>query len=185
MTTAATDPTPTRGTVVPLIEEAAIARRLDELAAEIAGVMPGDLAMVALLKGSFVFAADLVRALGRAGAAPRVDFLRISSYGIGTESSGTVRVLGPLPEDLAGRPVLLVDDIADSGRTLDAVRRLLLDAGAAEVRICALLDKPSRRVVPVPVDFVGFTVEDVFVVGYGIDWAERYRHLPFVGQVEA
>ncbi|WP_051340538.1 hypoxanthine phosphoribosyltransferase [Azospirillum halopraeferens] len=184
MTAATTEPTPRRGTVLPLIDEAAITRRLEELAAQIAGTVASDVTVVALLKGSFVFAADLVRALGRAGLHPRVDFLRISSYGSGTESSGTVRVLGPLPDGVAGRPVLLVDDIADSGRTLDAVRRLLLDAGAAEVRICALLDKPSRRVVPVPVDFIGFTVDDVFVVGYGIDWAEDYRHLPFVGRVE-
>lgn len=175
---------PPKGHVVPLIEEAVIASRVEAMAADIVATIPGDFTMLALLKGAFVFAADLARALARAGAAPQVDFLRISSYGSGTESSGTVQILDRLPEGLAGRPVLLVDDIADSGRTLAAVRTLLLEAGASEVRVCALLDKPSRRVVPVPVDFVGFTVDDVFVVGYGIDWAERFRHLPYVGRVE-
>ncbi|HEY0834553.1 MAG TPA: hypoxanthine phosphoribosyltransferase [Azospirillum sp.] len=170
--------------VTPLIDEAAIAARLESLAAEIAAVMPDEFTLVALLKGAFVFAADLTRALGRAGRSPRVEFMQLSSYGSGTVSSGVVQLHGPAPDGLAGRPVLLVDDIADSGRSLAFARRQILEGGASEVRVCALLDKPSRRVVPVPVDFVGFTVEDVFVVGYGIDYAERYRHLPYVGVVE-
>lgn len=170
--------------VVPLIEEAALAARMETLAAEIAAAMPGEFTLVALLKGAFVFAADLTRALGRAGCRPRVEFMQLSSYGSGTVSSGVVQLHGPTPEGLAGRPVLLVDDIADSGRSLAFARRQILDGGASAVRVCALLDKPSRRVVEVPVDFVGFTVEDVFVVGYGIDYAEHHRELPFVGLVE-
>ena len=176
-------PTPETATVTPLFDAPTIARRIDELAAEIAAAMPGDVTVMVLLKGSFVFAADLARALGRAGMTPQVDFLRLASYGKGKESSGIVRIIGDVPEGLAGRRILLVDDIADSGRSLDAAVRLMEEAGAAEVRICALLDKPSRRVVPVPVEFVGFSVDDLFVVGYGIDYAEGYRYLDFVGAV--
>lgn len=176
-------PTPETATVTPLFDAPTIARRIDALAAEIAAAMPGDVTVMVLLKGSFVFAADLVRALGRAGMTPQVDFLRLASYGAGRESSGIVRIVGDVPEGLAGRRILLVDDIADSGRSLDAAVRLMEEAGAAEVRICALLDKPSRRVVPVPVEFVGFPVDDLFVVGYGIDYAEGYRYLDFVGAV--
>lgn len=170
--------------VTPLFDADTLAARVEAMAGEIAAAMPGDVTVVALLKGSFVFAADLVRALGRAGLEPRVEFMRLSSYGSGKESSGSVVLIGPMPDNLEGRRVLVVDDIADSGRTLSYVRQLLADAGAAEVRICALLDKPSRRVIPVPVEFIGFSIEDVFVVGYGIDYAEGYRHLPFVGAVE-
>ncbi len=170
--------------VTPLFDAETIARRIDGLATEIASAMPGDVTVMVLLKGSFIFAADLVRALGRAGMTPQVDFLRLASYGSGKESSGIVRIIGDVPEGLTGRRILLVDDIADSGRSLDAAVRLMEEAGAAEVRICALLDKPSRRVKPVPVNFIGFTVEDLFVVGYGIDYAEKYRHLDFVGTIE-
>lgn len=172
------------GAVTPLIPADALAERVAAMGRDIAAAMPGDVTMVALLKGGFVFAADLMRALGAAGVDARVEFIRLSSYGGGKESSGTVVLVGPMPEGLKGRRVLIVDDIADSGRTLSYVRQLMLDAGAVEVRIAALLDKPSRRVIPVPVDFIGFSVEDVFVVGYGIDYAEGYRYLPFIGVVE-
>lgn len=170
--------------VTTLFDEAAIARRVDELAGEIAMTLPREFAVVGLLKGGFVFMADLIRALDRAGAAPGVEFLRLSSYGDARRSSGVVRVIGEPPKGIAGQAVLLVDDILDTGRSLAFARDLLSEAGAASVSTCALLDKPSRREVEIAADYVGFTVDDVFVVGYGIDDAERYRHLPYIGVVD-
>ena len=167
-----------------LFDERRIARRVEALAAEIAGSLPRELVLVAVLKGGFVFAADLMRALDRAGLTLRVDFLRLASYGHARQSSGVVRSLGPLPDDLAGRAVLIVEDIVDTGRSLVAARSLLDSSGAATISTCVLLDKPSRREVEVEPDFVGFTIDDVFVVGYGIDLAEQHRHLPFIGTIE-
>jgi hypoxanthine phosphoribosyltransferase len=169
--------------VTKLFDEGRIARRVDELAAEIASSLPRELLLVVVLKGGFVFAADLMRALDRLGRVPRVDFLRLSSYGPSQQSSGSVQIDGPAP-DVAGRDVLLVDDIVDTGRSLVVARKLLLERGASSVATCVLLDKPSRREVEVEADFVGFSIEDVFVVGYGIDFAEQYRHLPWIGRVE-
>ena len=113
--------------------------------------------------------------------------MRVSSYGSGMESSGIVSLMGDAPGSVRGEPVLLVDDIQDTGRTLAYTRAFLMERGAARVWTCTLLDKPSRREVEGSgeVDFVGFTIPDVFVVGYGIDYAERYRHLPFIGRVVA
>ena len=170
--------------VTKLIDEAQIARRVDELAAEIAARSGGELHVIGVLKGAFVFLADLVRALSRAGVASRIDFLRLASYGAGKKSSGEVRLIGELPAGLAGRRVLVVDDIADSGRSLAHACRLIEAAGAADVRTCVLVDKPSRREVAVRLDFVGFTAPDTFVVGYGIDHAEDWRHLPYLGTVD-
>ncbi len=170
--------------VVPLFAAAAIAQRIDELGADIAGNVPRDVTVVGLLKGAFMFAADLIRALDRHGLEPRVEFLQVSSYGLETESSGRVKVIGGMPETALGKDVLLIDDIQDTGRTLAFTAELLRSHGARRVWSAALLDKPSRRVVPFDVDFIGFEIEDVFVVGYGIDYAERYRHLPFIGRVE-
>jgi hypoxanthine phosphoribosyltransferase len=167
-----------------LFDETAIARRVAELAGEIAEALPRDILLVGLLKGSFVFLADLVRALDRAGQTPRVEFVRLSSYGHRRESSGDIRLIGEAPPDIAGRTLLLVDDIADTGRSLVFARDLLMNEGAARIWTCALLDKPSRREVPFTADFVGFTVDDVFVVGYGIDDAEDYRYLPYIGAVD-
>jgi hypoxanthine phosphoribosyltransferase len=171
-------------TVTRLFDEREIAERVDSLAAEIAKSLPRELVLVVVLKGAFVFAADLMRALQRAGLVLRIEFLRLSSYGRARESSGVVRPLEPLPEDVAGRDVLLVDDIADTGRSLAAARSLLVARGSATVSTCVLLDKPSRREVAVAPDFVGFTIGDVFVVGYGVDFAEEHRHLPYIGTVE-
>lgn len=170
--------------VRPLFTAEEIARRVEELGRAVAASLPAELTVVGLLKGAFVFTADLVRALDRAGMRPRVEFLQVSSYGLGTESSGAVKVIGEMPGSIGGQTVLLVDDIQDTGRTLAYTRELLLQHGAARVWTCALLDKPSRRVVDLRLDFVGFEIPDVFVVGYGIDWAERYRHLPWIGRVE-
>jgi len=175
--------TPDDRPVTRLFDAETIARRVEELAAAIAAALPAEFTLVGLLKGAFVFTADLVRALDRAGMRPRVEFLQVSSYGLGTESSGTVKVIGEMPSSIAGRPVLLVDDIQDTGRTLLFTRDLLLQHGASRVWTCALLDKPSRRVVDIQPDFVGFEIPDLFVVGYGIDWAERFRHLPWIGAV--
>ena len=171
-------------TVTKLFDEDEIAGRVAELAAEIASALPDDLVVVGLLKGSFVFVADLIRALDGAGCTPTVEFIRLSSYGPGRESSGEVRLMGDVPENISGQSVLLVDDIADTGRSLVGARHLLTDAGATEVWTCGLIDKPSRREVEFTADFVGFTVDDVFVVGYGIDFAERYRQLPYIGFVD-
>jgi hypoxanthine phosphoribosyltransferase len=175
--------TPDDHPVTRLFDAETIARRVDELAIAIAATLPAEFTLVGLLKGAFVFTADLVRALDRAGMKPRVEFLQVSSYGLGTESSGKVKVIGEMPGSIAGRPVLLVDDIQDTGRTLLFTRDLLLQHGASRVWTCALLDKPSRRVVDMQPDFVGFEIPDLFVVGYGIDWAERFRHLPWIGAV--
>lgn len=166
-----------------LFDEAAVSRRVAELAAEIAGVLPEPFTMAGLLKGAFVFTADLIRALDRAGRRPRVEFLQVSSYGLAKESSGNVKVIGGMPASIADQTVLLVDDIQDTGRTIAFTKALLEQNGAARVWTCALLDKPSRRVVGADCDFTGFVIPDVFVVGYGIDYAERYRHLPYIGKI--
>lgn len=171
-------------TVSKLFDEARIAERVGELASEIAAVVPDDLTLVGLLKGAFMFATDLTRALDARGLHPCIEFLQVSSYGLDKESSGKVKVIGGMPATVGGRSVLLVDDIQDTGRTLLFTRNLLLENGARRVWTCALLDKPSRRVVDIEADFIGFTIPDVFVVGYGIDYAERYRHLPYIGKVE-
>jgi len=166
-----------------LFDEAAIARQVDELARRIVGAVPRQCILIGLLKGSYMFMADLVRALARLGHEPQVEFLRLSSYGTGKESTGTVRLLCDTAIDVSGRDVILVDDIVDTGRSLAFARDLLRHRGAL-VRTCALVDKPSRRVVDITIDFVGFTVGNVFVVGYGIDYAEQFRFLPYLAAVE-
>jgi hypoxanthine phosphoribosyltransferase len=167
-----------------LFSAAEIAARVDALAAEIARTILPDFVMVGLLKGAAVFLADLVRALDRAGARPEIEFMRLSSYGLAKESSGAVRLLGDVPADLAGRPILLVDDIVDTGRSIAYAAAQLRRGGIGNLWTCALLDKPQRREVEVAIDFVGFSIGDVFVVGYGTDYAEKYRHLPYIGVVE-
>lgn len=170
--------------VEPLVSETEIARRVDSLAEEITAAISGPFLIVALLKGSFVFAADLLRALHRQGRSPTIDFLRLGSYGLEKESSGDVRLLADVETDLTGQTILLLDDIADTGRSLVFAREILSIRGCGPISICALLDKPSRREVAVEIDFVGFSIEDLFVAGYGIDYAERYRHLPYIGVVK-
>lgn len=167
-----------------LFDEAEIARRVEQLGGEVAAMLPKDAAVVGLLKGSFVFVADLARALARSGLTPSIEFLKLSSYGAARTSSGEVRLVSDLTADMAGRQVLLADDIVDTGRTLAFARSLLLGRGAERVVTCALIDKPSRREVDINADVVGFTVPDVFVVGYGIDHAERYRYLPYIATID-
>lgn len=167
-----------------LFSERRIAARVRQLAAEIARDYPEDpIVIIGILRGSFIFLADLLRALRRRGRRTVIDFLTLRSYGAGTRSSGRVRLAKGFNADVRGQRVLLVDDILDSGRTVAFARRYLLRRGAAEVRVCALLDKPSRRERPVTAKYVGFTVPDVFVVGYGLDYAGFHRDLPAIAQV--
>ncbi len=142
-----------------------------------------NLLVVAILKGGFVFAADLIRALHHAGVSPEVDFMSLSSYRAGTASAGTVTVLRDLETDVTGRRVLLVDDILESGRTLAHAKRLLTERGAARVGVAVLLDKPGHRAAEIEGDFVGFTCPDLFVVGYGMDMGHAFRELPYIGHV--
>lgn len=172
------------GRVEVLYPAAVIARRVEELAVDIAHRHGPDLLVVALLKGSFVFTADLLRALHRQGVHPRVDFMTLQSYGAAAVSSGRVEVTRDLQEDVAGQDVVVVDDILESGRTLETARNLLLGRGAATVEICVLLEKPGKRAVELAADHVGFVIPDRFVVGYGLDYAHYYRELPYIGVIE-
>ncbi len=167
-----------------LFDESRIADRVDVLARDVVAEVGTSFVVVGLLKGSFVFVADLVRALDRTGAEPRVEFMRLSSYGLERQSSGEVHLLGDIPTHVAGKRILLVDDIVDTGRSIAYAVALLRQRDIAALWTCALVDKPSRREVDVAVDFVGFTVDDVFIAGYGIDYAEMYRHLPHICAVE-
>jgi hypoxanthine phosphoribosyltransferase len=164
-----------------LFGEAEIAQRVAALGQEIAAAYDREILVVVVLKGSFVFAADLLRALDRAGVAAKVDFITLSSYGAGTESSGTVQLTHDLTEDVSGQDILLVDDILESGRTLAFARDTLLERGAASVKSCMLLDKKELRKAPIEADYVGFSIGPEFVVGYGLDMAHRYRGLPYIG----
>ena len=169
-------------TIDVLIAEDAIAARVAELAAEIDAAFAdaGKLVLVGLLRGSFVFIADLARKLT---VPVEIDFMEVSSYGSSTVSSREVRVLKDLRGEIAGRDVLVVEDIIDSGLTLAQVEKLLRAKGPRRLEICALLDKPARRETPVAARFVGFEIPDVFVVGYGIDYAQANRNLPYIGAV--
>ena len=167
--------------LTPLFSAAEIDTQVRALAAAIDRDTPSDvpLHLLGVLKGAFVFLADLSRAL----AGPvTIDFVRTSSYGSGTISAGDVRFL-ETPDDVTGRHVLIVEDIVDTGETLHALREWLLTHQAASVRTVCLLDKPSRRVRDVPVEFIGFTIDDVFVVGYGLDLSGRHRELPYIGVI--
>ena len=167
-----------------LYEPGVIAARIAELAGEIAGVGYRDLLVVSILKGSFVFAADLIRALHNAGLSPEVEFLTLSSYRSGTTSSGEVTILRDIDSDVTGRDVLLIDDILESGRTIAFARKMMLDRGANRVGVAVLLEKPGKRAQPIDADHIGFVCPDLFVVGYGMDVAHAFRELPFVGVVE-
>lgn len=162
-----------------MIDEEALQVRIRELGQEIEADYRDvdDLLLICVLKGGFVFLADLSRMMRRPH---QLDFMGISSYGAGTTSSGAVRIVLDLKQDITDRHVLIVEDIIDSGRTLDYMRRNLLARSPASLRICTLLDKPSRRTLDVPVDYIGFSIPDEFVVGYGLDFDELYRNLPFI-----
>lgn len=165
-----------------------IAARVTELGAEIAAALPPEahaegLVVLGPLKGAVVFMADLIRALHPHVEHVEIDFIGLASYGRGTHSSGEVTLDSVPRHPVRGQHVLLVDDIVDTGRTLAFAQAWLAERGAASVRTATLLDKPSRRVVTVPVEHVGFEIEDVFVVGYGTDLAERHRELPYLGRM--
>jgi len=161
----------------------AIARRLDEIASMIAADRLEGLMVVAILKGSFVFAADLIRALHAVGLAPEVDFMTLSSYRKARTSSGQVTILRDMDLEVRDRNVLIIDDVLDSGRTLAFAKDLISARGAKSIKTCVLLDKHSTRAVNLEPDYCAFDCPDTFVVGYGMDVAHRYRELPFVGRV--
>ncbi len=166
----------------PLLDAPTIHARVAALAAEIDREAPEDLHVLVLLSGALIFAVDLVRELSRRGRDTRMSFVRASSYGDETSSSGRVS-LGRLPK-MAGDHMLLVDDILDTGRTIGRLKRAIDGLDAASVRTAVLLDKPERRVVDMRADHVGFSIPDTFVVGYGLDWAGRYRNLRDVHSVQ-
>lgn len=169
--------------ITTLFDAETLAQRNDALAQEIAQRGKDNLLVIAVLKGSFIFAADLVRSLHKAGLAPEIEFITLSSYGTDTTSSGTVRVVRDIESDVRGRNVLLIDDILESGRTISFARNLMLERGAASAEIAVLLDKTGKRVADINADYVGFECPDYFVVGYGMDVAHAFRELPFVGVV--
>jgi hypoxanthine phosphoribosyltransferase len=166
-----------------LFTEAEIAERIRSLAAEIAAKKPTRLLVIPVLKGSFIFAADLIRAMHHAGLSPEVDFMILASYRTATTSSGQVEVLRDIEQDVKGRDVLLIDDILESGRTLAFAKDLIAARGAAHVYTSVLLFKPGHLAANIKADFQGFVCPDKFVVGYGMDMAHQFRELPFVGHV--
>lgn len=166
-----------------MFTESEIKQRVLELAQQIDEKYKGcdnQLLLIGLLRGSFIFMADLTRAIT---VEHEVDFMTASSYGDSMQSNRDVKILKDLDEDIQGKHVLIVEDIIDTGNTLSKVRDILLLREPKSLEICTLLDKPSRREVDVPVKYVGFSIPDEFVVGYGIDYAQHYRHLPYVGKV--
>ncbi|MBO8126278.1 MAG: hypoxanthine phosphoribosyltransferase [Firmicutes bacterium] len=162
-----------------LFEEEQIQARVRELGAEITRDYEGkDLLVVGILKGAIVFLADLLRSID---LKVKLDFMAVSSYGDAMESSGVVRILKDLEQSLEGKNVLIVEDIVDSGLTLNYLVQNLKSRRPASLKVCTFLDKPERRQVEVQVDYKGFSIPDKFVVGYGLDYAERYRNLPYIG----
>lgn len=156
-----------------------IQNRVKEMAEEISRDLAGEpVLVVGILKGAFVFCADLLRQLT---VPTQVDFMAVSSYGNATESSGVIRILKDLDIPVEGQHVLLVEDIVDSGLTLKYLKEYLGHQNPASLRVAVLLDKPSRRKTEVSVDYTGFSIPDAFIVGYGIDYAEQYRNLPYIG----
>ncbi len=162
-----------------LYSEDVLKKRVAELGAEItkdyAGKSP---LLVGVLKGSFIFMADLVRSIDLPAT---VEFMVVSSYGSGTVTSGAVQIIKDLEQDVGGKDILIIEDILDSGNTLSYLKGILEQRGAASIKICTLLDKPARRKAPITPDYSGFEVEDKFIVGYGLDYAEKYRNLPYIG----
>lgn len=155
--------------------QARVAELADQINRDYAGKAP---VLVSVLRGSFVFMADLVR---RITLPCTVDFMAVSSYGSGTTSSGQVKIVKDLSEQIEGKDVLVVEDILDSGNTLSYLLKLLEARHPTSIRLCTLLDKPERRTKPVAVQYCGFTIPDEFVVGYGLDYDEKYRNLPYIG----
>lgn len=165
-----------------MFTEEEVNAKIKELGARISADMNGEpVKIVCILKGASFFACELAK---RISVPVSIDFMSVSSYGDGTESSGIVRIIKDLDDSIEGENVLIVEDIIDSGRTLSYLVENLKSRGAKSVRLCTLMSKPSRRVVDVSVDYIGYEIPDEFVVGYGLDYAQRYRNLPYVGVVE-
>ena len=162
-----------------LLSEEEIAGRVEELGKQVSEDYQGkNLLLISVLKGSIVFMADLMRSLTVPAA---IDFMAVSSYGSGTKSSGVVKIVKDIDIDLEGKDVLIVEDILDSGMTLAYLKELLESRNPASIRIVTLLDKPSRRKAGVKPDYCGFEVPDEFLIGYGLDYAEKYRNIPYIG----
>ena len=168
--------------LVPMLKTEEIATRVGELGAQITRDYAGrNLVLVGVLKGSFVFLSDVMRAID---LPLRIDFLGVRSYGEGTESSGVVQITQDLSRPIEHEDVLIVEDIVDTGLTIAHLMDLLRTRAPASIKVCSLLHKPARAKVKIGIDYLGFTIEDRFVVGYGLDFAERYRNLPYIGVVE-
>lgn len=169
-------------TIDVMISEQEIAQRISEMAAQINQdyQQSSSLILIGLLRGSFIFMADLCRKIS---VPHSVDFMTASSYGDGTSSTRDVKIIKDLDEEIRGKDVLIVEDIIDSGHTLSKVRELFLLREPKSLQICTLIEKPSRKEVDVPVKYIGFSIPDKFIVGYGLDYAQQYRHLPFIGLV--
>lgn len=164
-----------------LLSAEEIQKRVAELGAEISREYQGkEILLIGILKGAFVFCADLIRHIT---VPTEVDFMAVSSYGKSTESSGVIRIVKDLDTEVQGKHLLLVEDIVDSGLTLRYLREYLQHHQPASIRIAVLLDKPSRRKTEVTVDYTGFSIPDEFIVGYGIDYAEHHRNLPYIGMI--
>lgn len=168
--------------LVPMITADEIRVRTAELGKQLTeDYKDKSLVLVSVLKGSFIFAADLMRAID---LPCRIDFLGVRSYGTGTETSGVVQITSDLTRPIDGQDVLIVEDIVDTGLTIAHLMDLFRTRSPRSVKVCALLHKPARARVSVPVDYLGFTIEDKFVVGYGLDFDEKFRNLPYVGVIE-
>ncbi len=164
-----------------LISEEKIANRIEQLGKQISeDYKDEDLVLVALLRGSALFLADISRKIT---ANCRIDFMCVSSYGNSMTTSGNINIKKDLDEDICGKNVLIIEDIIDTGTTLYKIKDFLLQREPKSLKICSLLDKPSRRIHDVKIDYIGFTIPDVFIVGYGIDYAQEYRTLPYLGEV--
>ena len=162
-----------------LFSEEQLKNRVRAIAQQITADYQGkEIMLISVLRGSFVFMADLCRAIDLPCT---LDFMAVSSYGKGTKSSGQVQITKDLSEDISDRHIIVVEDILDSGNTLSYLLKILENRHPASIRLCTLLDKPDRRVKPVEVHYSGFTIPDAFVVGYGLDYAEKYRNLPYIG----
>lgn len=162
-----------------LLSEEKLAKRIAEIGAEITADYAGkEILMIGVLRGAVIFMADLARSIKVPVA---IDFMAVSSYGVGTTSSGVVRILKDLDENVEGKHILVVEDIIDSGLTLNYLLDNLKSRKPASIKLCTLLNKPDRRKVDVKIDYNGFNVPDYFVIGYGLDYAEKYRNLPFIG----
>ena len=162
-----------------LFSEEQLKNRVREIAQQITADYQGkEIMLISVLRGSFVFMADLCRAIDLPCT---VDFMAVSSYGKGTKSSGQVQITKDLSEDISDRHIIVVEDILDSGNTLSYLLKILENRHPASIRLCTLLDKPDRRVKPVEVHYSGFTIPDAFVVGYGLDFDQHYRQLPYIG----